>query len=221
VTGREVTEHQDARYGTRWRVVGLVLAPCLAVVVAIVSAMASGALALSFVAQSGTMGLVTQGLDGTDEGIVVVSLPTRNPDGTKGTVDVARIGVATGRISGLCIARPVQLLGKAFTLLVRGGDTNPATFEIAANGLVIDVAEANGVIAKRGNLVVNKNAADVRLGSSGINLGGSADRFGIQADSLQLRNIVATVRAITIPDLLKLPNFSIRVVPGTESCPAP
>jgi hypothetical protein len=34
-------------------------------------------------------------------------------------------------------------------------------------------------------------------------------------------NIVATVRSISIPDLLKVPNFSIRVVAGTAACPAP
>lgn len=216
-----MTEHQGVRFGTRWRVVGVVLAPCLALVVAIGSAMASGALALSFVAQSSTASLATQGLDGDHEGIVVVSLPIRKADGSNGTVPVARIGVATGRINGLCIAHPVRLLGKAFTLLVRGGDTDPSTFEITADGLVIDLADARGVIAKRGNLEVNKSAADVRLGSSPISLGGAADRFGLQADSLQLRNVAATVRAITIPDLLKVPNFSLRVVAGNQACPAP
>ena len=214
-----MTDDQD--FGTRWRVVALVLAPCVAAVIAIGTAMASGALALSFVAQSGTASLATQGLDGQQDGIVLVAVPTRNADGSTGSTYVARIGVAEGRISGLCIAHPVEILGKAFTLMVRGGDADPSTFEIAADGLVIDLTEAKGLIAKRGNLAVNKNAADVRLGSSRIDLGGSADRFGLQADSTQLRNIVATVRTVSIPDLLKVPNFQIRVVGGTQACPVP
>jgi hypothetical protein len=214
-----VTDHQN--YGTRWGVVGLVLAPCLAVLIALGSALASGALALSFVAQSGTLGLTTKGLEGDGFGIAVVAAPVRTADGRTTTADAARIGVATGRINGLCIAHPVSLLGKSFTLLISGGDDNPASYEINANGLLLDLTEATGVIANRGDLAVNKNAGDVRLGSSGLSLGGAPDRFGLQGDHASLRNIVASVRAITIPDLLRLPNFSVRVVAGTASCPAP
>lgn len=148
------------RYGTRWRVVALVLAPCLAVVLALGSAMASGALALSFVAQSGTLGLATEGLAGEDFGIAVVTVPTHTEDGPA-EVTNARIGVGKGRINGLCIAQPVDLLGKAFTLFIRGGDDDASTFEIAADALILDVTEARGVIENRGELAVNKNAADV------------------------------------------------------------
>lgn len=207
--------------GTRWRIVALVLAPCLAALIALGSAMASGALALSFVAQSGSFGLATQGLEGDGFGIAVVSSPIRNRDGSNGTADAARIGVATGRINGLCISHPVNFVGKSFTLLITGGDRDAATYEIIANGLLLDLTDATGVIANQGNLAVNKNAADVRLGRSALSLGGSADRFGLQGDHASLRDISATVRAITIPDLLRLPNFSVRLLDGTQSCPAP
>jgi len=215
----ELTESQV--YGTRWRLVAIVLTPCLAALIALGSALASGALALSFVAQSGTLNLATKGLEGDGFGIAVVPVPVRNADGSRAGADAARIGVASGRINGLCIAQPVKLAGKAFTLLVTGGDDDPASYEISAHGLLLDLTTASGVIANQGDLAVNKNAADVRLGGSALSLGGSADRFGLQGDHAALRNIVATVRAITIPDLLKLPNFSVRVVGGTQACPAP
>lgn len=207
--------------GTRWRLVGLVLAPVLAVLTALGSAMSTGALALSFVSQSGTMDLATQGLEGDGFGIAVVTVPVRNADGSAGSAQAARIGVAKGRINGLCIAHPVTLVGKAFTLLITGGDNNGKTYEINASGLVLDLADARGVISAQGALAVNKNAADVRLGNSALSLGGAADRFGLQADGARLLNIVATVRSISIPDLLKLPNFGIKVVPGNQACPAP
>ncbi len=215
-----MTEAQ-VEYGTRWRVVALVLAPCLAALIALGSAMASGALALSFTAQSGTLGLATAGLEGDGFGIAVVTVPIRNADGSDGTAQAARIGVADGRINGLCIAKPVDILGKAFTLLISGGDESSSTYEIRADGLVLDLTEARGVITAQGDLAVNKNAADVRLGNSPISLGGSADRFGLQADGARLVNVVATVRSISIPNLLKVPNFQIRVVGGTQACPVP
>jgi hypothetical protein len=215
----DLTESQE--YGTRWRVVGLVLVPCLAALTALGSAFASGALALSFVAESETFDLATKGLEGDGFGIAVVSIPVRNADGSRGTADAARIGVATGRINGLCIAHPVNFLGKAFTLLITGGDDDAASYEINANGLLLDLTEAKGVIANQGDLAVNKNAADVRLGGSALSLGGPADRFGLQGDHASLRNIVATVRAITIPDLHRLPNVCVRFVNGTQPCPAP
>lgn len=216
-----MTGGQDFSYGTRWRIVGWVLAPCLAALIALGSAMASGALAISFKTQSGTLGLATAGLEGDGFGIAVVTVPVRNADGSAGSAEAARIGVANGRINGLCIAHPVTLVGKAFTLLITGGDANAKTFEINADGLVLDLTDARGVISAQGDLAVNKNAADVRLGNSPIALGGSADRFGLQADSARLVNIVATVRSISIPNLLKVPNFQIRVVGGTQACPVP
>lgn len=216
----DMMEHQ-VEYGTRWRVVAWALAPCLAALVALGSVIATGALALSFQTQSGTLGLATRGLEGEGFGIAVVTVPIRNSDGSAGTTEAARIGLADGRINGLCIAHPVDLAGRAFTLLIRGGDSSSSTYEIAAGGLLLDLAEAEGVISARGNLAVNKNAADVRLGNSRLSLGGAPDRFGLQADSARLVNIVATVRSISIPNLLKVPNFSVRVVAGTQACPAP
>lgn len=208
-------------YGTRWRVVGLVLAPCVAALIVLGSALGSGALALSFVTQSGTFGLTTEGLEGDGFGIAVVTLPIRNPDGSRGSVEAARVGLAQGRINGLCIAHPVSVMGRTITLLISGGDSDPSTFEIKADGLVLDLAEADGVITAGGDLAVNKNAADVRLTGSSIDLNGAADRFGLQAGSARLLDIEATVRSISIPDLLRVPNFTVRVVAGAGACPAP
>lgn len=211
----------EPRYGTRWGRCALVLAPAVAAVAALGAAMATGALALSFVAQAGTLELVTSGLRGDDLGIVVVSLPTRDGDGADGESAHARIGVGAGKINGLCIAQRGGVLGRPFTLLISGGDADPSTFEIAADGLILDLTDVEGVIAGGGELEVNKNGADVRVAAPGIDLAGPADRFGLQASSVQLRDIVATVRAISIPELLDVPGFRIEVLAGARRCPPP
>ncbi|MGI8679659.1 MAG: DUF6230 family protein [Jatrophihabitans sp.] len=208
----------DPRYGIRWRVLGGVLVPVFAIVVGLTLAMAKGVLAVSFVAQSGTVNLTTDGLSGDDLGIAVIRIPTKNGSGASYNV---RIGVGSGRINGLCISQHVGILGQPYTLFIKGGDKDPKSFEINANGLILDVVQARGVIGGSGELQVNKNGADVTLGSSGIDLGASSDRFGLQASTAQLKYISATVRTISIPNLLQVPNFSFQVMPGTSECPPP
>ena len=199
---------------TRWGVVAAVLAPALAVVGGLGAAMAQGALAVSFVAQSGSVDLVTAGLTGDQFGVAVVSAPVgadRKP------VPAARIGVGSGRIDGLCIAHRLDLLGRPFTLLITGGDTDRATHEIAVDRLVLDVTDVRADIAAGGEVQVNKNAADVLRGD--VDLGGTQDSFGLQAQTIRLRDVRATVRDIVIPDLRDVPNFRIDVLAGSRSCP--
>jgi|GEM_PF-5164568 len=204
------------RYGTRWGVFGLVLMPALAIVGGIGVALASGALALSLVAQSGTLDLATTGLTGQGFGVVVPSVPV----GGGAVTPSARIGVGAARINGLCLAQRFDVLGKPFTALITGGDADPSTFEIGVDGLVLDVADVHGVIRAGGELQVNKSGAEVRP-APGIDLAGPGNRFGLQAGTVTLANIQATVRDVVIPNLLSLPNFGIRVLAGTQRCPAP
>jgi hypothetical protein len=200
-------------YGTRWRVAGPVLVACLAVVAGLGLALARGALALSFTAQSGTLDLTTSGLTGTDFGVIAAGVPVPG-----GSAPGARIGVGSAQINGLCLAEHVGILGRPFTIVISGGDTDPATFEIAARGLILDVTGVQGAIATGGALQVNKNAPDVTLPNSGVALGGGSDRFGLQASSVRLRNIQATVRDIVLPNLLQVPNFHVSVAAGSHSC---
>lgn len=199
---------------TRWRVVAAVLAPALAAATILGLAMAKGALALSFVAQSGSVDLVTAGVTGDQFGVAVVSAPV-GADRRK--VPAARIGVGSGRIDGLCIAHRVDLLGRPFTLLITGGDADRATHEIAVDRLVLDVTDVRADIAAGGEVQVNKNAADVLRGA--VELGGTRDSFGLQAQTVRLRDVRATVRDIVIPDLRDVPNFRVEILAGTRSCP--
>jgi hypothetical protein len=199
---------------TRWRLVAAVLAPAFAVVTALGLAMAKGALALSFVAQSGSVDLVTAGVTGDRFGVAVVSAPVGSDRTPR---PAARIGIASGRIDGLCIAHRVDLLGRPFTLLITGGDTDRATHEIAVDRLVLDVTDVRADIAAGGEVQVNKNAADVLRGA--VDLGGGRDAFGLQADTVRLRDVRATVRDIVIPDLRDVPNFRVEVLAGARNCP--
>ena len=205
----------DEANGTRWRLAAPVLAAALATVAGLGVALAHGALALSFVAQSGSLDLTTSGLTGTDFGVVAASVPVPG-----GSAPAARIGVGSARINGLCLAEQTSVLGQPVTILISGGDSDPGSFEISASGLLLDVTDVQGGIAAGGQLALNKSAAQVALGSSGVGLDGSSNRFGLQAGSVSLRNIRATARDIVVPDLLQMPNFAIRVLAGRQPCPA-
>jgi hypothetical protein len=216
-----VEDGEEPRYGTRWRLMTLALVPALVVTGGVGAAMATGTLGVSFVAESGTLHLSTDGLQGDDLGITVVSVPTKDSHGHATSAYDVRIGVGSGKINGLCLSQRVGILGVPFTLLIKGGDADPSTHEIVADGLLLDVTRAAGVIAASGDLEVNKNGADVTLGSTGIALGGASDRFGLQASNSDLRKISATVRDISIPNVLTVPNFRVQVVPGDHPCPPP
>jgi hypothetical protein len=209
-----MTGLSDVESGTRWGVFGAVLAPVLVVVGVLGVLLAKGALALSFVAQSGSMDLVTSGLTGTGFGVVVADVPTAG-----GTTPTARIGVGAGRIDGLCLAEHADVLGQPLTLLLTGGDADPASYEIAVDGLLLDLSAVSGVVNAGGQVQLNKSAADVVVNAPGVALDGAADRFGLQASTVQLRNLRATVRDIVIPHLLNVPDFHIQVLAGRHSCP--
>jgi hypothetical protein len=201
----------DGAYGTRWGVFGAVLAAVLVAIVALGVLVAKGALALSFVAQSGTLDLATSGLSGTGFGVVVADVPT-----SAGHTPAARIGVGSAHINSLCLAQRMDVLGQPLTLLITGGDADPASYEIAADGLLLDLASVSGVVNAGGVLQINKSAADV---APGVALAGATDRLGLQAGTVQLRNVRATVRDIVIPHLLDMPSFHIQVVAGSRGCP--
>jgi hypothetical protein len=205
----------DAAYGTRWGVVGAVLAPVLLGVGTLGVLVAKGALALSFVAQSGTLDLATSGLSGTGFGLVVTDVPTAGGH----AAPAARIGVGTGHINGLCLAERMDVLGQPLTLLITGGDADPASYEIAADGLLLDLTSVTGVVNAGGALQINKSAADVTTTNPGVALNGAANRFGLQSGTVQLKNVRATVRDIVIPHLLDVPDFHIQVVAGGHTCP--
>lgn len=212
------SEPDEVRYGTRWGVFGLALAPTLALLGGLGAAVGSGALALTFVAHSGTLDLRTAGLTGDDLGVIVAPVRTATSDGSIRSAPGARIGVGSAKINGLCLAHEVSLLGRPFTLLIEGGDENPQTFEIRADGLILDVTSVRAAIGGGGEVQVNKNAADVRVPAVGP-LGGDPDNFGLQASTARLSDVEATVRDIVVPDLLDVPNFRITVVAGARSCP--
>lgn len=220
VSGASVEQDlgERVRYGTRWGVFGLALAPTVALLIGLGTVFGTGALALSFVAHAGTLELRTAGLAGDDLGVVVAPVRTQAADGQIRSVPGARIGVGKARINGLCLAHEVTLLGKPFTLLIQGGDTDPATFEIGVDGLVLDVTSVRAAIGGGGEVQVNKSAANVRVPAAG-SLDGAADSFGLQASSARLSGVQATVRDIVIPDLLNVPDFRISVAAGARGCP--
>jgi Family of unknown function (DUF6230) len=103
--------------------------------------------------------------------------------------------------------------------LLTGGGGDPAGHEIAVDGLLLDLSTVSGVVNAGGQVQLNKSAADVVVNAPGLRLDGAPDRFGLQAATVQLRNVRATVRDIVIPHLLDVPDFHIQVLAGARGCP--
>ena len=211
-------ETSGVRYGTRWGLMLAVAAPAFAAVAAVATAVASGALAVSFQAQGGTLRLTTSGLQA--QGLVIALQSVPKGSGT-GNVNDARVAVGVGHINGLCFTQPLSVFGVRFTAKVVGGDNDPSTYEITADNVVMDADAAQGQIYAYGHTQVNKNAASLQVPGSNLNVGGSPNRFGLQAESGVLKQVTAIVHDIQIPDVLTLPNVHVEIVAGDASCPAP
>ena len=208
---------EQGSYGTRWGIFAAAFTPAIALAGAALTAIATGALAVSFVAESGSMRLTTSGLRAG--GVGLGSVLVRHGNGK--SFYEARVGVADATGNGLCISQRFAILGMHYTLVLKAGDNDPSTYEIKANGLLLDVPQLRGQIYTSGQTQVNKNAAEVRIGDSALSLNGTPDRFGLQAETGVFKQLEATVHDIVIPNVLATPNFSLDVLPGDHPCPAP
>lgn len=207
--------------GTRWPRTIAVMAPALIAVAAIGINVMNGAIAASFTSQSSTAELVAGNVIADDVGAVLVLNPTKFPDGQVGGKWVTRFGIANAQISGLCIAQRASLFGKPVTLLITADDGDPATMESVAPGVTMDLFQAIGDIRMSGNTLLNKNAADVRAGDSGIELKGEPPQFGLEAGRVNLRNISAQVQDLVIANVLTTPSFKAEMKLDDVNCPRP
>lgn len=211
----------EQAHGTRWRRTAMIAAPALILAGVVGANVANGALAASFVAQSTTATLTAESISG--QGVGLVALPNRVKDknGNVGEQPVARFGIAHAKVGGLCFAQHASVLGQDVTLFVTSTDNDPATSEIELNGVILDATNAAGSIQTIGDAAVNKNGKDIQVGTSTIDLGGTADQFGLQAPGLELKNITAKVLDLTIPDTFTSPAVTAHIKRGKVDCPPP
>lgn len=217
----EDVEAEEEHYGTRWGTMLKAFVPAVGLVGVTSALIFNGVIAASFVAESGTLRLTTSGLRANNIAIALQDVP-KGGSGA-GRFD-ARIAAGDATINGLCFTQSVSILGVPFTLKVTGGDNDPSTYEVHATGLVLDATGAQGQIILNGHTEVNKNAASLTVGNSGINVSGDPQRFGLQADSAVLKQVTAIVHDIDVPNALTVPTLKISVEPGDPSaneCPPP
>jgi hypothetical protein len=208
----------EAHYGTRWGVMAKAFVPALAVVVAIATAMVRGVLATSFVAEGGTLRLTTSQVKGDGVAILLENVPKGS--GTSNGYD-ARVAIQHAEIDGLCATQTVGILGVHWTLKVTVGGSAPLSGEHTADNLLMDARSADGQIFLSGHSEVNKNAASVVAGTSGMQLDGASDGFGIQAEHATLTQVTAIVHDIQIPGALNERDLHISVEQGDDACPSP
>ncbi len=217
-----MTEPSSEDYnGTRWRRTLVFMSPALVAAAAIGVSVINGAVAASFTSQSSTSELVAGNVVADGVGAVIVSNPTMNSDGQVVGTWVTRFGIADAQISDLCIAQQASFFGQPVTLLVTANDGDPATMETNVPGVVMDTIQASGFIGMSGNTVLNKNAGDVRAGDSGIALLGQPPQFGLESQTVNLRNVTARVQDLVVADVLATPSFKAHIELGDVHCPPP
>lgn len=207
--------------GTRWGRTALIAVPALVLAGVVGANIAGGALAASFVAQSTTASLTAESISGQGAGLVALPNRIKDKNGNIGEQPVARFGIAHARVGGLCFAQHATVLGQDVTLFVTSTDDDPSTSEIELNGVILDATNAAGSIQTIGDAAVNKNGKDIQVGTSAIDLGGTADQFGLQAPGLELKNIKAKVLDLTIPNTFTSPAVTAHIKRGNVDCPTP
>jgi hypothetical protein len=180
--------------------------------------MVKGVLATSFVAEGGTLRLTTSQVKG--DGVAILMQQVAKGSGTGNGYD-ARVAIQHAEIDGLCATQTVGILGVHWTLKVTVGGSDPLSGEHTADDLFMDAQSANGQIFLTGHGEVNKNAASVMAGGSGMQLEGSSDAFGIQAEHATLTQVTAIVHDIQIRGVLNEGDLHISVTQGDDSCPPP
>ncbi|MCD0451793.1 DUF6230 family protein [Actinocorallia sp. API 0066] len=222
-----MTEDEECSYGTRWGVALCAFLPAALVVGCLGALISTGALAAGLVVQGGSINVATSSVYGTNFGAALVDQTAKQADGTTKTVHVLRLGFANGQINGLCLTQRQSFLGATYTVMIKLGDSDPATWEITTKNVVMDIQRVNGTLDMDGVVDLNVNGPDVttiRDASGNVvpnPLDSPQNRFGIQGRYAKFDQITGDIQDLQIPGVFNSPSLDITITPGVRTCPAP
>lgn len=228
-TGRD----EPGGAGTRWGRSLVLAVPALLLTAFLAVGMTTGALATHVVIHGGTMNLATSGLYGVDFALTVVDnqRKVRNTDGTTGVqgIRLARVGFAQGKLNELCLAVHQSVLGVDYTIKVKGGDGNLATWEVDARNVELDGASITGNLTMDGVVkfgITGEDTTTIRNPDGSyvpnpLEADPAKHRFGVDATFAEFSKISGTVYDMEIVGPFSMPGLTVLVERGRTLCPAP
>jgi hypothetical protein len=196
-------------HGTRWGVGALALGPASAVVGLLGAAFVDGVLAANFNVVNQKFTLNVGELDGTGLGAVPATAHT----GASGTAPgVLHAGLASAKLTGLCIVVNQSMLGVPYTITISANGNKPAN----GTNLFFDITDLNATPATLTGAVIGESADAVTVNS--IPLGGSPGAFGLDVShgTVTLHNVVASAYQTQVVGALTLPELGINVKLGNS-----
>lgn len=129
-----------ATRGTRWGRSGVLMLLAFVLVATVAGLTRSNVLALTMMYHGSAARFSTEGIKGEDVAIGVSEATVRNSAGVDTRVKVLRAGFAVAELSRLCVSikQSIPVLGDV-VLQVEAGDSDPATYEIKANNIELDI----------------------------------------------------------------------------------
>jgi hypothetical protein len=194
-------------YGTRWGRGAAVLAPATVASTAVGLAMAQGALAAGFNVANQRFNLHIDELDGTGLGAVLATAQTQGGE----KPGVLHAGLASAKLSGLCILVHQSLLGVNYTISIGSGGAQQSS----GTNLLFDITDLSSTPATLGGAMLGVSADTVTAGTQ--SLGGAPGAFGLTKGEVTLHNVTASAYQTQVVGGLTLPNLGINVHMGNVS----
>jgi hypothetical protein len=198
---------QGPTHGTRWGRGAAAFAPATIASAAVGVAMAQGALAAGFNVANQRFDLHIDELDGTGLGAVLATAQTQSGD----QPGVLHAGLASAKLSGLCILVHQSLLGVNYTISIGSAGAQQST----GTNLLFDITDLTSNPAQLSGAVLGVSADTVTSGNQ--SLGGSPGAFGLTKGTVTLHNVTASAYQTQVVGGLTLPNLGIDVHLGNVS----
>jgi hypothetical protein len=204
------TAEEGPAYGTRWGRGAAALVPAGAAVTAIGAAVVNGVLAANFNVTNQKFTLNVAELEGDGLGAVLAAARTAGAGEAPG---VLHAGLASAKLSGLCIVVHQSLIGVPYTITIAAAGGAPSS----GNNLYFDVTDLNATPATLSGAVLGESADAVTVNSA--SLGGAAGGFGLDVShgTVTLRNVVASAYQTQVLGALTLPSLGIHVKLGNSN----
>jgi len=212
---------------TRWRRSAVIAVPASVAVASMTVAVLQGALAVNFAVSDKPL-VITSSKPVHADGIAAIMSSVNNQAASNGR-SVLEAGVQHAELADLCARLTQSVLGKQFTLVLKGGTGEPGSIQanklvadaegLTGNATLSDATPNDGVPAKT---IVGLDAAS--LSQSEDLVRGQAGDFGLRSDGhATMNNLRASASAATVAGDVTLSNLDIAIKAGDltagNTCP--